>query len=256
MWDFGLSRQRYKDCHLLWRHDVCFCRQPIFRISCCVYYRGLSQAHILLTYSLTLWSRVLLEKLTGFQQVKKFHAIYGTRRFSTAITSARHLSLSWVNLIRLPYSDLKFRFNLRTFSSPTVTRSNHVSSVYGIKSRKAIICKHINTLKWISNVCVRVRVCVCVCVCESFLLQPFNNSNRGSFIDIIIIIIIYQFCHTSNIGHGNHNLQFVHYNITYNIWTSAHNTIRKQYQMYNVIWGGSLLLYLDIRIGIYLKVKN
>jgi len=42
---------------------------------------------------LTSWSRVLLEKLTGFQLVKKFPAFYGTRRFITAFTSARHLSL-------------------------------------------------------------------------------------------------------------------------------------------------------------------
>jgi hypothetical protein len=39
-------------------------------------------------------STVLLEKLTGFQIVKKFPAFYGTRRFITAFTSARHLSLS------------------------------------------------------------------------------------------------------------------------------------------------------------------
>jgi hypothetical protein len=43
---------------------------------------------------LTAWSRVLLEKLTGFQLVKKFPPFYGTRRFITAVTSARHLSLS------------------------------------------------------------------------------------------------------------------------------------------------------------------
>ena len=48
----------------------------------------------LLTYLLTPCSRVLLEKLTGFQLVKKFPAFYGTRRFSTAVTSARHLPLS------------------------------------------------------------------------------------------------------------------------------------------------------------------
>ena len=34
------------------------------------------------------------EKLTGFQLVKKFPAFYGTQRFITAVTSARHLSLS------------------------------------------------------------------------------------------------------------------------------------------------------------------
>jgi len=45
-------------------------------------------------YLLPLFSRVLLEKLTGFQRVKEFPAFYGTRRFITAFTSARHLSLS------------------------------------------------------------------------------------------------------------------------------------------------------------------
>jgi hypothetical protein len=35
-------------------------------------------------------STVLLEKLTGLQLVKKFPAFYGTRRFITALTSARH----------------------------------------------------------------------------------------------------------------------------------------------------------------------
>ena len=36
---------------------------------------------------LTPWCRVLLEKLTGLQLVKKFPAFYGTRRFITALTS-------------------------------------------------------------------------------------------------------------------------------------------------------------------------
>jgi hypothetical protein len=44
--------------------------------------------------SLTAWSRGLLEKLTVSQLVKKFPAFYGTRRFITAFTRARHLSLS------------------------------------------------------------------------------------------------------------------------------------------------------------------
>jgi len=48
----------------------------------------------LLTYLLNPWSRVLLEKLTGLQLVKKFPAFYGTRMFITALTSASHLSLS------------------------------------------------------------------------------------------------------------------------------------------------------------------
>jgi hypothetical protein len=51
------------------------------------------------TYLLTPLSRVL-DKLTGFQLVKKFPAFYGTRRFITSFASARHLSLSWASLIK------------------------------------------------------------------------------------------------------------------------------------------------------------
>jgi len=40
------------------------------------------------TYLITPWSRVLLEKLTSFQVVKKFPSFYGTRRFITTFTSA------------------------------------------------------------------------------------------------------------------------------------------------------------------------
>ena len=49
----------------------------------------------LLTYLLTPYNTVLLEKLAGFQLVKKFPAFYGTtRKFITVLTSAHHLSLS------------------------------------------------------------------------------------------------------------------------------------------------------------------
>ena len=48
----------------------------------------------------TPWSRVLLQKLTGFQLVKKFPTFYGTPRFITTFTSARLLSLSWATSIQ------------------------------------------------------------------------------------------------------------------------------------------------------------
>ena len=47
--------------------------------------------------------RVLLEKLTGLQVVKKFPAFHGTRGFITALTSVRHLSLSWASPIQSVY---------------------------------------------------------------------------------------------------------------------------------------------------------
>jgi hypothetical protein len=53
-----------------------------------------------LTYLLTPWSRILLQKLTVFQLVKKFPTFYGTRRFIKEFTSARHLSLSWASSIQ------------------------------------------------------------------------------------------------------------------------------------------------------------
>ena len=54
-------------------------------------------------YLLTPWCRVLLEKLTGLQLVKKFPAFHGTRRFITALTSLRHLSLSRASPIQSIY---------------------------------------------------------------------------------------------------------------------------------------------------------
>jgi len=52
---------------------------------------------------LTPWCRVLLGKLTGLQLVKKFPEFHGTRRFITALTSVRHMSLSWASPIQFIY---------------------------------------------------------------------------------------------------------------------------------------------------------
>ena len=71
---------------LLWNVSISGCRMPLLTY--------------LLTYLLTPWSRVLLEKLTGSQLLKKFPAFYGTRTFITAFTSTRHLSLSWASSIQ------------------------------------------------------------------------------------------------------------------------------------------------------------
>ena len=67
-------------------------RQYLFRI--------LAVTPAVLTYLLTQWSRVLLEKLTGFQLVKKFPAFYGTQWFIITYARVRHLSLSWVRSIQ------------------------------------------------------------------------------------------------------------------------------------------------------------
>ena len=61
----------------------------------------------------TPWSRVLLEKLTGFKLVRKFPIFYGNRRFITAFTSTRHLSHSWARSIQsMPPHPTSWRFIL------------------------------------------------------------------------------------------------------------------------------------------------
>jgi hypothetical protein len=69
------------------------------------------------TYLLTPRSRVLLKKLTGFGASKKIPRLYGTRNFITALTSARHLSLSSARSIQsLQYPPTSWRPILILFS--------------------------------------------------------------------------------------------------------------------------------------------
>ena len=69
----------------------------------------------LITYLLTPWSRILLEKLTGSQLVEKFPSFCGNRRFI-----ARHLSPSWASLTQsgTPSHFLKIHPNIILPSTP------------------------------------------------------------------------------------------------------------------------------------------
>jgi hypothetical protein len=71
-------------------------------------------------YLLTARSRVLPEKLKRPELLKKFPAFCGTRRFITAFTRARHLSLSWARLIQsMPPSNFsQVHFNIILPSTP------------------------------------------------------------------------------------------------------------------------------------------
>ena len=90
---------------------------------------------------LTSWCRVLREKLTGLQLVKKFPAFHGTRKFITALTSIRHLSLSWASPIQsiYPHStswrfililSTHLRLGFPTGLLPSVMRSKEKGSRY------------------------------------------------------------------------------------------------------------------------------
>jgi hypothetical protein len=74
------------------------------------------------TYLLAPWIRVLLEKLTSSQLVKKFTAFYGTRRFITAFTSARQLSLLSSHLRQgLPHCLIPTGFPTKTMDTPLLS---------------------------------------------------------------------------------------------------------------------------------------
>ena len=62
--------------------------------------KTLSRYRKFYSYLHTPWSRVFLEKLTGLQLLKKFPSFYAARRFIAAVTSVRHLYLSWVSPIQ------------------------------------------------------------------------------------------------------------------------------------------------------------
>ena len=64
----------------------------------------LSKRYTVSRYLLTPCYRVLLEKLTGLQLVKKLPSFHGIRRFITALTSLRHLFLSWASPIQSIYT--------------------------------------------------------------------------------------------------------------------------------------------------------
>ena len=81
--------------------------------------------------------QTLFEKLTGLQQVKKFAAFYGTRRFITAVTSARHLSLSRASTIQFTtptsqlyicHSSYKCKIFVRTRNRIRATKQNSTQS--------------------------------------------------------------------------------------------------------------------------------
>ena len=83
-----------------------------------VYEPGMWTARSVFTMLLhTPWSRVLFEKLTSFQPVKKFPAFFVTQRFITAFTSACHLSLSWASSIQSLTPDPTSRRSILILSS-------------------------------------------------------------------------------------------------------------------------------------------
>ena len=94
------------------RQDVTTHRDAVHKHVSIICHANLSKM-----YLLTPCSRILPEKLTGPQPVKKFLTFYGNRRFITAFTTARRLSLSWTILIQSMPPDFTSRRSILILSS-------------------------------------------------------------------------------------------------------------------------------------------
>ena len=112
------SAKRKRESFNNWRTEL---RKQNLQTKCSNLENGINNMNAKYIYLLTPWSTVLLEKLTGLQLAKKFPKFYGTRRFITAVTNARNLSLSWASSIQsIPPTShfLKIHLNIILPSMP------------------------------------------------------------------------------------------------------------------------------------------
>jgi len=94
-----------------------------------------------LTFLLAPWNRVLLEKLTGSAASQEIPHIFGTPRFITVLTSARHLSLSWANSIQSPQPPSTSWRSILILSSHL--RLGHPNGVFPSGFPTRTLCTHL-----------------------------------------------------------------------------------------------------------------
>jgi hypothetical protein len=92
-----------------------------------------------LTHSLTPCGWVL-KKLTVTQLDKKLPAFYGTRRFITVFTPARHRSLSWARWIQSIHSNIIF---------PSMPRTSKRTIPFKFCKKRSVFVSHLTHARYI-----------------------------------------------------------------------------------------------------------
>jgi len=118
----------------------------------------------LLSYLFTYLVTYSMEKLTGSQLIKIIPAFYGTRRFITPFTSARHLSLSWASLIQSTtpqpswYYPAIYAWVLQVVSFPQVPHRTPIYTSPLTHTRYMPHPSHSSRLDHLNNIVWRVKI--------------------------------------------------------------------------------------------------
>ena len=113
----------------------------------------------LLTYLLTPWSRVLLEKITGFQLVKKFPAFCGTRRFRIHKYPPLVPILSQLDPVHTPTTHfLKIHFNIILPSTPGSPKWSLILLAFHLEimDYHLYLCKYMEALGKLLVICEHI----------------------------------------------------------------------------------------------------
>ena len=143
----------------------------------------------LLTYLLPPCSTALPEKLIGFQLVKQFPAFCRTRRFITALTRSRHLSLSWSRSIQSmpPSHFLKIHLNIILPSIPGSSkwplsrRFRHQKPVYTSPLPRTCYMPHLSHSSQFDHQNIHIITFICNCfICHALNILSLLLGDCGS----------------------------------------------------------------------------